>query len=65
MIEERIFADQVTATYLIPFTDGAAVNYINSVAKVDQTDYNETGTLITATMSKAQAVKVQQYIVEE
>lgn len=65
MIEERIFADQVTATYLIPFTDGTAVNYINSVAKVDQTDYNETGTLITATMSKAQAVKVQQYIVEE
>ncbi|WP_127850013.1 GTPase HflX [Lacticaseibacillus hulanensis] len=64
MIEARIFANQVTATYQIPFTDGAAVNYINSVAKIAKTDYNETGTLITATMSKAQAARVQKYALE-
>jgi GTP-binding protein HflX len=65
MIESRIFADQVTATYQIPFTDGQAVNYLNSVAKVEKTDYNEAGTLITATMSKAQAAKVEKYAIED
>ncbi len=64
MIESRIFKDQITATYLIPFTDGQAVNYLNSVAKIEATDYLESGTQITATLSEAQAGKVQQYRVD-
>jgi GTP-binding protein HflX len=64
MIEQRIFADAVSATYLIPFTDGSAVNFINSVAKVEKTDYNEVGTLITATMSAANAGRVAKYVQE-
>lgn len=61
MIEQRIFSDAVTATYLIPFTDGSAVNFINSVAKVESTDYTENGTLITATMTAANAGRVAKY----
>lgn len=64
MIESRIFANQVTATYLIPFTNGQDVNYINSVAKVEKTDYTADGTLITATMSATQANRLAAYVQE-
>ncbi|WP_155287783.1 GTPase HflX [Lacticaseibacillus zhaodongensis] len=64
MIEARIFADSVTATYMVPFTDGSVVNSINSIAKVEKTDYTEDGTLIEATMSKANADKFVKYVQE-
>lgn len=64
LIERHIFADAITATYLIPFTDGAAVNLINEVAKIDSTDYTENGTLIRATMNQANAGRLAKYVQE-
>lgn len=62
LIERHIFADAVTATYLIPFTDGAAVNLINEVAKIESTDYTENGTRIRATMNQANAGRLAKYV---
>ena len=64
MIESHIFADAVTAQYLIPFTDGAVVSQLNQIARVDKTDYTEDGTLITATMTQANAGRFAKYVQE-
>lgn len=65
MIESRIFANDITAKYMVPFTDGGVVNSINSIAKVLHTDYTADGTRIEATMSKANADKFAKYVEED
>lgn len=47
MVKSHIFDDFVTATFLIPYTEGAVVSYLNEQASVLKTDYLENGTSLT------------------
>ncbi|MCX2454987.1 GTPase HflX [Lacticaseibacillus nasuensis] len=65
LITKHIFADAETHTYLIPFSEGQLVDFMNRETAVSATDYTDGGTRITATVNAAQAGRLAQYLVTE
>ncbi|KRO17145.1 GTPase HflX [Lacticaseibacillus saniviri] len=65
MITQLIFAEDQEKTYLVPFTDGQIVSFINEKTAVKATDYTETGTKITTIVNAVQAGQLEKYEVTE
>lgn len=51
VIKKHLFKDYVTATLLIPFTDGQVVSYLNEHTNILDTEYESEGTLLKLEMS--------------
>ena len=64
LIQNHLFAEDVTNQYLIPFDKGQVVDFINRETSVEKTDYTENGTLITTTVNPIQAGQLRDYLVE-
>lgn len=64
LIQNHLFAEDVTNQYLIPFDKGQVVDFINRETSVENTDYTENGTLITTTVNPIQAGQLRDYLVE-
>ncbi len=65
LIEEKLFAHEETHRYLIPFSDGQVVSYINDHLKIDATEYTDNGTRITAAVDATQAGRLAKYLDED
>jgi GTP-binding protein HflX len=61
VIKEHIFADYVTTTLHVPFSDGQVVNELNDQATVHELDYDESGTILKVTLTPIQAARFAQY----
>jgi len=61
MIKARIFDDFVHASFLIPYTEGAAVSYFNEHASILRTEYQDNGTLLEVECSANDAERFKQY----
>lgn len=61
VIKEHIFADYVTTTLHVPFSDGQVVNELNEQATVHELDYDESGTILKVTLTPIQAARFAQY----
>ena len=64
MIKHHIFQNYVKATFLIPYDRGNLVSYLNEVATVFSTEYQENGTLITVECSAHDAQRLSEYIIK-
>ncbi|WP_461213918.1 GTPase HflX [Lacticaseibacillus sp. GG6-2] len=65
LIKQHLYATDQTNTYLVPFTEGAVVDFINRETSVSATDYTESGTRITTTVNPIQAGKLRGYLIED
>ncbi|MDO4489079.1 MAG: GTPase HflX [Eubacteriales bacterium] len=65
LIIKKLYGEQRKVTFLIPFTDGAAVSYLQGKSNVISVDYSAEGTLLTCMCSEADAERFAAYISEE
>lgn len=61
MVKSHIFSDFLHAKFLIPYTDGAAVSYLNEHASIFNTEYQDTGTLLEVECSESDAERLSKY----
>lgn len=61
MVKEKLFADFITKTYLIPFDQGKYLEQLNNNSSVLKTDYTTEGTVITAEVSPTTASILQKF----
>lgn len=64
MIKHHIFQNYKKATFLIPYDRGNLVSYLNEVATVFGTEYNEFGTLMTVECSSHDVERLSEYLVK-
>lgn len=64
LIKEKLFADRVDTTLLIPYTRGDISSYLIEKANVISTEYAENGTLMRVELSKADHSRLQKFEVE-
>lgn len=62
MIASKIFGDYVRMTLLIPFDRGDIVSYLNEHADIKETEYTESGTLLTAELREADRDRFSEFI---
>ena len=62
-IKKRIFADYVTCRMVIPFDRGDIVAYLNEHANIQETEYEEEGTLLKVELSHADYDRYQQFVI--
>lgn len=60
-IKEKIFADDVEATLLIPYTRGDISSYIMEKASVKKMEYKDEGTLFVAVLKQADYQRLKDY----
>ena len=65
MILDKIYADYVTATFLIPYDKGGLVSYFMENAQIISQEYEENGTKLSVKCYMADKEKYSNYIVEE
>ncbi len=65
LIKGHLFAKDQTNTYLVPFTAGQVVDFINRETSVSATDYTADGTRITTTVNPIQAGQLRDYLIED
>lgn len=63
IIKQQIFSDYVTCKMLVPYDKGGVVSYLNEVATIFSTSYEEEGTLIELELKEADYRKYEQYVV--
>ncbi|SOC41985.1 GTP-binding protein HflX [Ureibacillus acetophenoni] len=63
IIKQRIFADYVKCSMLIPFDRGEIVSYLNSNATVLSTEYEENGTLLSLELKESDYKKYEEFVV--
>ncbi len=64
VVKEHIFADYITTTLHIPFSDGQLVSELNEQATVHELDYDESGTVMKVTLTPIQKNRVEKYIID-
>lgn len=64
MVKRHIFHNYAKATFLIPYDRGNLVSYLNEVATVFETEYNETGTQITVECSSHDIERLSEYLIK-
>ncbi len=64
-IKAHLFSNMKRASFVIPYTEGAATSYICQTYQVDKLDHLETGTYIEAEVSEADYNKYSQYLKTE
>lgn len=62
MIKERIYAGNKEASFLIPYSEGSIVNYINENAYVISSEYTENGVEIRADVTADMYGRLKKYI---
>lgn len=65
LILDKIYADYVTATFLIPYDKGNIVSYFMENAQIINQKYEEQGTKLLVKCYYADKEKYKQYIIEE
>lgn len=65
VVKEHIFADYITTTLHIPFSDGQLVSELNEQATVHELDYDESGTVMKVTLTPIQVARFEEYQVNE
>lgn len=65
LILGKIYADYVTATFLIPYDKGNIVSYFMENAQIINQEYEEQGTKLLVKCYYADIEKYKQYIIEE
>ncbi len=63
IIKSHIFSDYVTCKMLIPYDEGSIVSYLNGVATILNTSYEEAGTLLELEMKQADYNKYEKYMI--
>lgn len=62
-IKEKVFHNYVTANFLIPFSEGEVVSYLNENAHVLSTDYVADGTALKVELQQADFERFKQFVV--
>lgn len=65
LILEKIYADYVTVTFLIPYEKGGLVSYFMENAQIINQEYKENGTKLTVKCYPADKEKYSSYIIED
>ncbi|MEG0449085.1 MAG: GTPase HflX [Lysinibacillus sp.] len=61
-IRQHIFLDYIQCKMLIPYEQGNVVSYLNDNATIQETAYEEEGTLLTIELKESDYKKYQQYV---
>lgn len=64
MIRTIVFNDYVQCSMLIPYDQGSVVSYLNEVATVLSTSYEENGTLMKVELKQADHNKLEKYVIK-
>lgn len=65
VVKEHIFADYITTTLHIPFSDGQLVSELNEQATVHELSYDESGTVMKVTLTPIQVARFEKYQINE
>lgn len=65
MIKSKVFGNYVKATFCIPYDKGNIISYLNQVATIEKTIYEEAGTIITVECKESDYQKYKEYEVVE
>lgn len=65
MIKSKVFGNYVKATFCIPYDKGNIISYLNQVATIEKTIYEEAGTNITVECKESDYQKYKEYEVVE
>ena len=63
-IRKHLFQDYVEAKMLIPFADGNVVSYLNENTNILNTEYQNSGTVLTVELSQKDYDKYQKYVIQ-
>lgn len=64
LIEHHLFKQNITCKLLIPYDRGDIVSYLNEIASIKDTSYEEEGTLLTAEMAESAYDRLQEFVVQ-
>ena len=64
-MKEKVFHDYVTANFLVPFSDGEIVSYLNENANVLDTSYEAEGTALKVELQQADFDRFQKFVVTD
>ena len=65
MIKNQIYSGNKDASFLIPYSEGELVNYINEKACVLSQEYTESGTIIRANVTADMYGRLEKYILQQ
>jgi len=63
MIKQYIFSDHVTCRMILPFERGDIVAYLNQHATIEETEYEENGTLLKVELSQADYDRFEEFVI--
>ncbi|MGI2328805.1 GTPase HflX [Planococcus sp. YIM B11945] len=63
LIKRRIFADHVMCRMILPFERGDIVAYLNENATIEETEYEENGTLLKVELSRADYDRFEEFVI--
>jgi GTP-binding protein HflX len=63
MIKQHIFSDHVTCRMILPFERGDIVAYLNQHATIEETEYEENGTLLKVELSQADYDRFEEFVI--
>ncbi|TWT02286.1 GTPase HflX [Planomicrobium sp. CPCC 101079] len=63
VIKQRIFSDHVTCRMILPFERGDIVAYLNEYATIEETEYEENGTLLKVELSQADYDRFEEFVI--
>jgi len=64
-MKEKVFHNYVTANFLVPFSDGEIVSYLNENANVLDTSYEAEGTALKVELQQADFDRFKKFVVTE
>jgi GTPase len=63
MIKHHIFSDHITCRMILPFERGDIVAYLNEYATIEETEYEENGTLLKVELSQADYDRFEEFVI--
>ncbi|TWT24690.1 GTPase HflX [Planomicrobium sp. CPCC 101110] len=63
LIKRHIFSDHVTCRMILPFERGDIVAYLNEYATIEETEYEENGTLLKVELSQADYDRFEEFVI--
>ncbi|MDN7243295.1 GTPase HflX [Planococcus sp. N028] len=63
MIKQYIFSDHITCRMILPFERGDIVAYLNQHATIEETEYEENGTLLKVELSQADYDRFEEFVI--
>lgn len=63
-IKKHLFSHYLKVTFLIPYDRGNLVSYLNESATVSETEYTDSGTLITVECSEHDLERLSEYVIK-